>query len=604
MSKVGQLSVFIKPQCLIKTDDEGKLHVEEKIISEISTIKESLVVVAIAGLYRTGKSFLMNRLTNTESGFPVGQTTEAKTKGIWIFCRSHPTQDNTVLVLLDTEGLGDIKKGDVNHDNKILTLTVLLCNVLCYNILNVFDEDAAERLAFISSSIGQQQNEFSPDLILCIRDFSLELNGKTEEEYLEDSLKSLEGNSEKVQKYNMSRSCIRKSFPRRMCFTFDRPAERTDLKRLDKLTKTSFSPDFMEDVRKYEKYLYERRPKSVYGVTTLDGFMLTSVTRCHIESVNSGMVPEVQDALQKACEQANEKQVINFDEKFRRELNDIKLPVLSFIKFEELCNSKAERLLTDLKQHLRCDDNKIFKKKAREQMAKIKDEIWQNNFELVDAHCTGKLFQLFSTVVGFEHKYNRIGGHENYRSAIKSFKAYYRFHCSEADQKLRERALQRFLDEKTEIESRIMTEDRRLTKEKEDRQKEQMRLEHERQRQESIRRYEERQREEEAMRERERMKQEEFYRAQEQNRRRIEKQARRDNARYQRQINRLKEENRDDRENWRRQMEDLGGNRNREGYTSTFVFYGDGGGGGGNDGNDDNYYDDYDAYCDSDDWCY
>ncbi|XP_053376332.1 guanylate-binding protein 6-like isoform X2 [Mercenaria mercenaria] len=533
MSKVGQLSVFIKPQCLIKTDDEGKLHVEEKIISEISTIKESLVVVAIAGLYRTGKSFLMNRLTNTESGFPVGQTTEAKTKGIWIFCRSHPTQDNTVLVLLDTEGLGDIKKGDVNHDNKILTLTVLLCNVLCYNILNVFDEDAAERLAFISSSIGQQQNEFSPDLILCIRDFSLELNGKTEEEYLEDSLKSLEGNSEKVQKYNMSRSCIRKSFPRRMCFTFDRPAERTDLKRLDKLTKTSFSPDFMEDVRKYEKYLYERRPKSVYGVTTLDGFMLTSVTRCHIESVNSGMVPEVQDALQKACEQANEKQVINFDEKFRRELNDIKLPVLSFIKFEELCNSKAERLLTDLKQHLRCDDNKIFKKKAR-----------------------------------------------------------------------RERALQRFLDEKTEIESRIMTEDRRLTKEKEDRQKEQMRLEHERQRQESIRRYEERQREEEAMRERERMKQEEFYRAQEQNRRRIEKQARRDNARYQRQINRLKEENRDDRENWRRQMEDLGGNRNREGYTSTFVFYGDGGGGGGNDGNDDNYYDDYDAYCDSDDWCY
>jgi hypothetical protein len=44
------------------------------------------------------------------SGFPLGKTIESKTKGIWIWCKDHPLKDNTVLVLLDTEGLGDVSK--------------------------------------------------------------------------------------------------------------------------------------------------------------------------------------------------------------------------------------------------------------------------------------------------------------------------------------------------------------------------------------------------------------------------------------------------------------------------------------------------------------
>ena len=36
--------------------------------------------------------------------------TTAETKGIWIQCKPHPTQEGQVLMLMDTEGLGDIKK--------------------------------------------------------------------------------------------------------------------------------------------------------------------------------------------------------------------------------------------------------------------------------------------------------------------------------------------------------------------------------------------------------------------------------------------------------------------------------------------------------------
>lgn len=48
--------------------------------------REKLIkVVAVAGPYRTGKSFLMNRFMGQMSGFEIGSTIESCTKGVWIW---------------------------------------------------------------------------------------------------------------------------------------------------------------------------------------------------------------------------------------------------------------------------------------------------------------------------------------------------------------------------------------------------------------------------------------------------------------------------------------------------------------------------------------
>jgi len=44
------------------------------------------------------------------SGFQLGSTVEAKTKGIWVWCLRHPTKENHCLMLVDTEGFGDATK--------------------------------------------------------------------------------------------------------------------------------------------------------------------------------------------------------------------------------------------------------------------------------------------------------------------------------------------------------------------------------------------------------------------------------------------------------------------------------------------------------------
>ena len=53
---------------MIDTSENGKLQVVPNIVQEVSTLDKPLVIVAIAGLYRTGKSYLLNRLAGKSNG--------------------------------------------------------------------------------------------------------------------------------------------------------------------------------------------------------------------------------------------------------------------------------------------------------------------------------------------------------------------------------------------------------------------------------------------------------------------------------------------------------------------------------------------------------
>ena len=55
------------PECLIENVNR-RLLVNPKALKILSAIRQPVVVVAIMGLYRTGKSYLMNKLAGKNKG--------------------------------------------------------------------------------------------------------------------------------------------------------------------------------------------------------------------------------------------------------------------------------------------------------------------------------------------------------------------------------------------------------------------------------------------------------------------------------------------------------------------------------------------------------
>ena len=135
------------PVPLVTVGDGGLLVAHPQGLRVLRGVKGRMSVIAVAGKYRTGKSYLLNRLINRTGldksgtdqrtastandtgggggGFAIGSTVNACTKGIWIWGRPRKLADGTTIVYLDTEGLGNTAQS-AEHDSRIFALSLLL----------------------------------------------------------------------------------------------------------------------------------------------------------------------------------------------------------------------------------------------------------------------------------------------------------------------------------------------------------------------------------------------------------------------------------------------------------------------------------------------
>jgi hypothetical protein len=98
-----------------KTGSNHNINIEYVLTNQalnfFRAINGPIAVVSVAGLYRTGKSYLLNRvLLNRSNGFGVGPTVNPCTKGLW--CWGTPIKGTSTdgepvnIVVIDTEGIG------------------------------------------------------------------------------------------------------------------------------------------------------------------------------------------------------------------------------------------------------------------------------------------------------------------------------------------------------------------------------------------------------------------------------------------------------------------------------------------------------------------
>uniref|UniRef100_A0A8C5YZH6 GB1/RHD3-type G domain-containing protein n=1 Tax=Marmota marmota marmota TaxID=9994 RepID=A0A8C5YZH6_MARMA len=395
------------PICLVENWNE-QLTVNSEALRILEKICQPVVVVAIVGTYRTGKSYLMNHLAGQNYGECGlgGSTVRAETKGIWMWCVPHPSKPNDTLVLLDTEGLGDVEKGDPKNDFWIFVLAVLLGSTFVYKSMGTIDHHALEQLHYVTelTQLIRAKSDFMPDevedsiefvsffpdFVWTVRDFMMELRMDghpiTEDEYLENALKLISGKSEKIQNSNKSRECIRCFFPKQRALTHL-------LSHIDKVPQNQLERNFQVQLKNFCSYVFTNAKTKTLGggiiVTGNPEFLLSQKTiPCLKNAVTTLAQCENSAALQKAADHYSEQMA-----------QRVQFPTDTLQELLEVHTACEREAITVFMEHSFKDDKQEFQKKLVDTIERKKEALLLQNEEASLKFCWDWLMWLLAPLM-------------------------------------------------------------------------------------------------------------------------------------------------------------------------------------------------------------
>ncbi|NXJ06878.1 GBP1 protein, partial [Odontophorus gujanensis] len=390
-------------------NENCRLSLNPVALAALRRVTQPVVVVAIVGPYRTGKSFLMNWLAQKRSGFPLGQTVKAQTKGIWVWCLPHPCRPGTALVLLDTEGLGEPSKGDSQNDAWIFTLAVLLSSPLVYNSRNTSHamvenlwvlKDLTDCVRMQAQADGTESGyEFVhifPDFVWVMRDFTLQLGESiSEDDYLERIVHLQPGYE--VEKRNELWHRLRSFFPRRKLFTLDQPAADRDLAQMEVLLEDQLQQRFRQQVGAFCSYIWKEAPVKVlpdwHQVT---GSGLACLVESYVAAITTGSVPCVETALTVVAEAENSAVVEAAVAEYQQGMEQgLVLPTASHDALMAVHQDWKQRAITFFLSHALANTKQRYQELLMDKLEVAKEEFCRRNEEASEQRCHAVLRELW-----------------------------------------------------------------------------------------------------------------------------------------------------------------------------------------------------------------
>ena len=360
----------------------------------LNSIKEDLIIVAIVGKARTGKSYLMNLLLNNNnsqpgSGFQISSRLNSCTKGIWLWNtpRDTPHTPNTKIIFIDSEGTNSTDLSTKTYDSKIFALIVLISSLFIYNTHGNIDERSIGDLALaahISNTVAtnvmedkeMMLNQLAPKFIWVLRDFVLDKidpeTGKeiSSNEYLEICLRNKLLNKNGIgMENNLIRENIIKYFKERECVTLPRPVDQEeDLHKLDEIPFDKLKPNFRSEFLNLKNKVYENSKVKRIGNKKINGPILVGLLTQFINSLNSKIIPNINTAIENI--------IINEIEKNYEKCKKIWKQNYSKINSNESYNIKE---IYNVKYYVLNEYNTVINENREIKYSKKFLELYQNN---------------------------------------------------------------------------------------------------------------------------------------------------------------------------------------------------------------------------------
>ncbi|XP_077882788.1 guanylate-binding protein 7-like [Ictidomys tridecemlineatus] len=404
-----------------------------------------------------------------------------------MWCVSHPSKPNHTLVLLDTEGLGDVEKVDPKNDSWIFALAVLLSSLFVYNSMGNIDRIALEQLHYVTELTQliraksdptpdevQDSSEFVrffPDFVWTVRDFMLELDLDghpiTEDEYLENALKLIKGNNTNIQNSNMSRECIRYFFPKRKCFVFDRPTnDRSLLSHIDKVPQNQLEKNFQEQLKNFCSYVFTNaKTKTLRGGIIVTGNRLATLVETYVNDINKGTIPCLENAVTTLAQRENSAAVQKAADHYSEQMAQrVQFPTDTLQELLEVHTACEREAITVFMEHSFKDENQGFQKKLIETIERKKEALLLQIEEASVKYCQALLKQPSELLMQNISRgaFSIPGGHRLYLEAKEKVELDYKLVPRKGVKAME--VLQSFLQSQSVIEKSILQSDEALTK--------------------------------------------------------------------------------------------------------------------------------------------
>lgn len=393
---------FLKEESPINLIDirRDQLILNEDALKILKDIKENIIIVSIFGKERSGKSYLMNLLLNSNGnskitkGFKVySQNTSSSSRGLYLWNTpiSKPNSNEKIL-FLDSEGIHSENVFQQEMDSKLLALILLISSLFIYNTMGDINSNSLNELELIlhfADSIGINEKinkerllrELCPKFIWTLRDFDLKILDNiniNKNNYMEQCLKERFDGKNKDE-INVIKENLIKYFKERDCVILPKPLEEEkDLIMLKKMNINSLQENFKNEFMILKDKIYNSSKSKKINGKMLNGPMIVFLLRHFVNEINSGNTPSINEIFYDMIKYSIENSYNKAKNIFNNKLESLKNEEL-YLDIKELYSIKYEAIKEFMSILERYPE--ITKKEIYINEYKMKKENLENEFE-------------------------------------------------------------------------------------------------------------------------------------------------------------------------------------------------------------------------------